>query len=68
MGIDQRRMGRRSSVDPRPGLLGVEVESDRDDRETLVFELFMQCLPPGQAGAAASPRRPGDEQHLSAVE
>ena len=34
----------------------------------LRLELRVQCLPPGQAGAAASIAGPRDEQHLAAVQ
>ena len=65
LGIDERRMRRRRGLDPFARGVGL-VERDRHDRATERFELDVQCLPPGQVVAAASPRRPGDEHLLLA--
>ena len=54
-----------------PELLDVLIDGDRDDLEVgvpLSVELVLQCLPPGQLVAAASPTGEGDQQpFLTAV-
>ena len=57
------------AVDPRAGRLrAADVERDRHDLEALRLKLAAQFLPHGQVEAAASPRRPGDQQHLRAAQ
>ena len=73
LGIDQarvcqRRVLRPGGVDPLGGVRRLHIESDGDDGEPQRLQFGMECLPPGQAGAAASITRPGDQQHLSAVQ
>ena len=66
--VDQRRMGRRRRSNPRLGVFGVDVEGDGDDRATQRFNLFVQCLPPGQGQSAASPTGPGDHDDSTSAQ
>ena len=66
--VDQARVRRRGGVDPLVRVLGIDVERNRHDGQAQRLEFGVQCLPPGQAGAAASIAGPGDEQHLAPVQ
>ena len=59
--IDQTRVGRIRSFDPRTRGLG-SVHRDGQDGEIAVLVLCMECLPHGQISPAASPGRPGRKQ------
>lgn len=67
-GIDELRVLGARPVDPLPGGVDLEVEGDGDDLEALVMELSSQALPPGQRGAATSPRCPRGNEHLLAAQ
>ena len=58
-----------SLVVPRSGGgFPIDILRGRDDLEILVLQLFVDFLPAWQIEAAASPRGPGDHQHLFAAE
>lgn len=62
--------GIRDALGQLPELLDVLVDGDRDDLEVgvpLGVEFVLQCLPPGQLVAAASPTGEGDQQPLLAA-
>lgn len=66
--VDQRGMRGREGFDDLARSVGGRVERDGDDVEAVAVQLFPQRLPPGQVKPAASPRGPGDEQHLLAAQ
>lgn len=66
-GVDQAGVRRVRGLDERPGVLGVLVERNGDDDEPVLTEFVLQCLPPGQVMATASPRGVGDEDDLLAA-
>ncbi len=67
--VDQRGMPATGSLDIGPGRLRTTgVQGNGDDLEALRVQLLAQFLPHGQVVATASPRRPGDEQDLLAVQ
>lgn len=64
-GVDEARMSRARRDDPRPGMVGLDVECDGDDGCAEWLDDFVECLPPGQARAAASITRPRSKDDLA---
>jgi len=68
LGVYERGEGGLSSVVPLPGrLLATCVLRRSDDFKILIFEFRVNVLPAWQIEAAASPRSPGENQHLPAA-
>ena len=67
--INQTRVvGLRSSYPLSSYSCTARVERHRDQNETTPPQVFIEFLPGRQVLAAASPRCPGEEQHLGAAE
>ena len=43
------------------------VEGNRDDREIVILQFFVQGLPPGQVKGASSPRGPREQENFLAA-
>lgn len=67
-GVRERSVGGPCRIDPFGGVGRFDIEGNGDDGEAKRCEFSVERLPPGQAGAAASITRPGDQQHLAAMQ
>ncbi len=67
--VDQRRVSRLGRLDPGSRhVCASGVERDRHDLQSQRMQLLAKRLPDWQVMPAASPRSPGDEEHLRSTQ
>ena len=65
---ESRECGVCTVVELAAGVYATRILGRGDDFEVLVLEVLIDGLPPGQIKTAASPRGPGENQHLLPAE